>query len=477
MKYPAYKYFYLFIDLIVLLVSFIFAEATSNYYLNGAFTYKNPVSLIYYSISSLIFIFIFWHYNLYKLNYFLTKLKQLHFLLKSLAVGQLSILILIFITKLPFVPDYRRSFVLFFLTIAILLFVLFRIYILPFLFKSYLSKNLLLRRTLIIGCGPSAKLVVEKLILDETIGIQIIGFVGDKEPIGEKIFRDFKLLGTLDDIHKIISDYKINEVIIAIDNANEEKIIELIENLNNFEVIIKVSSETLSVLNNLLSVEKYQTIPVIDLTTKVNPLFMSFFKDIVDFLLAILFLILLSPLFLIIAVIIKLDSPGPIILRQVRVGKNGKLFNFYKFRTMNVLTDDEKRKQMMINFIKGEVKSDSSNIVKIIDESRVTRVGKFLRKTSLDELPQLINVLKREMSLVGPRPCLPYEYENYTEWQKRRHKVLPGCTGIWQVYGRGKVNFRDSVILDIFYVNNMSPWLDFQIVLKTIPVMLFAKGV
>lgn len=476
MKYPAYKYFYFLVDLVILFISFVFAEAISNYIVEGAFIYKNPINLIYYLLSSLIFIFIFWHYNLYNLDYFLTKVKQLHFLLKALALGQLWLLGLVFVTKLPFIPDYRRSFVLVFLGIAVLLFVLIRIYILPFLFRNYLSKNLLARRVLIVGCGPSAKLVAEKLVLDETIGIQIVGFVDNAGQVGENIFRDFQLLGTLNDISKVISDYKIDEVIIAVDNISDESLLGLIEKVNNTNAIVKVSSEMLGVINNLLSIEKYLTVPVINVSAKVHPLFMNFFKGVVDIILSIILLVLLFPLLVIIAISIKIDSPGPVILKQVRIGKNGKPFKFYKFRTMYELVADEKRKQMMINFINGEVKPDSS-ITKVIDMSRVTRVGKFLRKTSLDELPQLINVLRREMSLVGPRPCLPYEYENYTEWQKKRHTVLPGCTGVWQVYGRGKVNFRDSVILDIYYVNNISPWLDFQIILKTFPVMVLGKGV
>ncbi|MGB9695769.1 MAG: sugar transferase [Ignavibacteria bacterium] len=474
MKYPAYKYLYFWVDLIVLVVSFVLAELTSNYIVEGIFRCKNASNLIYYFISSLSFIFIFGHYNLYKLDYFLTKLKHLHFLLKGLVLGQLWILVLVFVTKQPFIPDYRRSFVLSFLGIAVLLFVLIRIYILPFLFKNYLSKKLLLRKVLIVGCGPSAKLVAEKLILDETIGIRIMGFVGNDQQIGERVFRDFELLGTLNDVYKVVSDYKIDEIIVAVDNISEENLFELIEKINKTNVTVKVSSEILKVVNNFLFVEKYLTVPVVDVSTKVNPLLLNFFKRVIDIVLSVIFLVLLLPVLTIIAISIKIDSPGPVILKQVRIGKNGKPFKLYKFRTMYELANDEKRKQMMINFIKGKANPSTT---KVIDESRVTRVGRFLRRTSLDELPQLINVLKREMSLVGPRPCLPYEYENYTEWQKMRNTILPGCTGLWQVYGRGKVNFRDSVVLDIYYVNNMTPWLDFQIILKTFPVMVFGKGV
>ena len=125
----------------------------------------------------------------------------------------------------------------------------------------------------------------------------------------------------------------------------------------------------------------------------------------------------------------------------------------------------------MLEFMKTQQEN-----TKIINDSRLTKIGKIIRKTSLDELPQLFNVLLGDMSLVGPRPCLPYEYKHYDNWQKRRVSILPGCTGVWQVSGRSSVSFVDSIVLDLYYVNNMSPWLDLKLILKTLPVMIFARG-
>jgi undecaprenyl-phosphate galactose phosphotransferase len=149
---------------------------------------------------------------------------------------------------------------------------------------------------------------------------------------------------------------------------------------------------------------------------------------------------------------------------------------FYKFRTMKTIEndDDAERREMMLNFMKGMDNNGTNK--KVINPKRITKIGKFLRKTSLDELPQLFNVLKGDMSLVGPRPSLPYEYENLENWQKRRFTVLPGCTGMWQVTGRSEVTFEESVVLDLYYINNLSPWLDLQLLIKTVPVMLFGKG-
>jgi lipopolysaccharide/colanic/teichoic acid biosynthesis glycosyltransferase len=171
---------------------------------------------------------------------------------------------------------------------------------------------------------------------------------------------------------------------------------------------------------------------------------------------------------------IKITSQGPVLFNQTRIGKFGKPFQFYKFRSMRVSDgEDEERKKKMIEFIK---ETDSLQGSKVINDSRLTWIGKIIRKTSLDELPQLFNVIKGDMSLVGPRPCLPYEFEHYDEWQKRRLNVIPGCTGVWQVWGRSSVSFKDSVVLDLYYINNMSPWLDMQLIIQTIPAMFFLRG-
>ncbi|MBS4027500.1 MAG: sugar transferase, partial [Ignavibacteriales bacterium] len=157
------------------------------------------------------------------------------------------------------------------------------------------------------------------------------------------------------------------------------------------------------------------------------------------------------------------------------IGKNGEPFTFYKFRSMVVGTDsDESRKHKVVQFIRSESTTDGHT--KIVDKSKITRVGQFIRKSSIDELPQLLNVLKGDMSLVGPRPCLPYEWEHYEEWHKKRLSVLPGCTGVWQVSGRSAVGFDDMVILDFYYIQNISPLLDVQLILRTFPVMLFGRG-
>jgi lipopolysaccharide/colanic/teichoic acid biosynthesis glycosyltransferase len=205
-------------------------------------------------------------------------------------------------------------------------------------------------------------------------------------------------------------------------------------------------------------------------------------KRVFDMACSLIALILLAPLFALIAALIKLSSTGPVFFRQTRVGQYGKKFTFLKFRTMKVHSNSNLHKEYVTRFISGKAHSNKSEagqspVFKLVDDPRVTRVGKFLRKTSLDELPQFINVLTGEMSLVGPRPPIPYECDVYDLWHRRRVlEAKPGITGLWQVYGRSKTTFDDMVRLDLRYARSWSFWLDLKILLKTPQAVLFGEG-
>jgi len=200
-----------------------------------------------------------------------------------------------------------------------------------------------------------------------------------------------------------------------------------------------------------------------------------------DLVLAVLLLILTAPLFGVIALLIKRSSPGPVFFVQNRLSRDGRPFPFLKFRTMVHNSDDAIHRQFAAMFINGDQKgcrrkNGNKNIFKLHQDPRVTRIGCWLRRTSLDELPQIINVLRGEMSLVGPRPPIAYELEHYQPWHMERLKVTPGLTGLWQVSGRSTVPFEEMVQLDIQYINNWSLWLDLQILMKTFPVVIQGTG-
>lgn len=199
-------------------------------------------------------------------------------------------------------------------------------------------------------------------------------------------------------------------------------------------------------------------------------------KRSLDVLGAVFFGLIALPIWILAAVAIRLDSPGRILFRQTRIGLQGESFTILKFRSMYEDSDEATHREYVTGLVNGENEAANGGVYKLVDDDRVTRVGRWLRRTSLDELPQLINVLRGEMSLIGPRPPLPYEVEHYDAEQMRRLEARPGLTGLWQVSGRNQVSYRSMVRLDLEYIDRWTPWLDVKILLKTLPVVLRNTG-
>jgi exopolysaccharide biosynthesis polyprenyl glycosylphosphotransferase len=205
-------------------------------------------------------------------------------------------------------------------------------------------------------------------------------------------------------------------------------------------------------------------------------------KRALDIVLALAAITVSAPIMLTIAILIKLDSRGPVLFRQIRVGRDGKPFEFYKFRSMYHNADPEIHKRYVQSFIHNQVANGSIDApgapapFKLAKDPRITPIGAFLRRSSLDELPQFFNVLRGDMSFVGPRPPLPYEVAEYQDWHRERLATTPGLTGWWQVYGRSKVSFDEMVRMDIQYIARQSLWLDLKLLVLTIPVVLLGKG-
>ncbi len=480
MKISKYKIILAAADYIVVLGSLVFAAFLTNINKTNIdislvdFILSYPRTFSLFLIFPLIYIFIQQTNGLYKLNVFLTIAQHVTNIIKSIIYSFAILIIFSFLIKFRFILD-SRQFVLytiiniFFFTIIFRVILLRRVYLL-------LGKKILKRNLIIIGAGKCGKLVASKFIFEDKVGINVYGFIDDNIERGRNILQNLKVLGSVNELKGIIEKIKVDEVIIAIDNTSYERILEIIDVCNELGLVVRLTSELFNIIPKKIITEAYYGIPIVEATMQLSSSFTFIVKRISDIIFSAFGIFILSPLFFTIGIIIKTSSKGPMFFKQVRIGKDGKQFMFYKFRSMTTRDKEDKyREQQMIDFMKGG-NGNNGNGNKVINESRVTKIGKLIRKTSIDELPQLFNVLKGDMSLVGPRPCLPYEYENYDEWQKRRLSVLPGCTGVWQVSGRSEVNFNDSVILDIYYINNMSPWLDLQIIIKTIPVMLLARG-
>ncbi|UCF79697.1 MAG: sugar transferase [Candidatus Eiseniibacteriota bacterium] len=243
--------------------------------------------------------------------------------------------------------------------------------------------------------------------------------------------------------------------------------------------VVRAVSTAFSVVRHQLGAQDLDGLPLVTFRPPALLGWRLGLKRVLDVLGALMGGIILLPVFLVAAIMVKVSSPGPVLFKQTRVGRNGREFTFYKFRSM-VSGDDSRHREYLKEFVENgreaAVDRKGRKVYKIMDDPRITTFGRFLRRTSLDEFPQLINVLRGEMSLVGPRPCLPYEWALYEDWQKERLAVTPGLTGLWQVTGRSNVSFHDMVILDLFYIFNWSFWRDLKLILRTIPVIFLRRG-
>jgi undecaprenyl-phosphate galactose phosphotransferase len=426
-----------------------------------------------------IFLFCFIYNDLYKRNIILSKKYQAYLILKSVVISGILCFLIIAIYNVNFFAWRGKDFILLFLIGNIPLFLFSRLIIAKGLFIFFIKRNLLKRNLLIVGGDQAGKKVYKSLRRDKVSDINIVGFMDDYKAEGEIIHQNFHNLGKLDQLKKIIKEHHIDEILIAIDNIPYERIIFILEKCLQVNTVVRIYSNFFQVLSKKIKVEYYSNIPIIMLSQFPLQDMAWFIKRIIDIFVALFLLIVLCPLFLFISIGIKLSSKGPVIFKQTRIGKKGRPFKFYKFRSMYINSDNTEHQEFVKNVWFQKDKSshiESKKIYRLTNDSRIFKFGKFIRKSSLDELPQLFNVIKGDMSLVGPRPCMPFEWEMYEEWHKNRINILPGCTGLWQALGRASVSFEEMVILDLYYISNMTLWLDLKIVINTIPVILFGKG-
>jgi len=423
-------------------------------------------------VLSLHYIVIFQYNGLYRINIIITRAAHLAHIMKAIYYGALNI---IFISLLIEPVDVLDSRLIIFVSVLIVIpaLYLFRAEILRYILIRF-SGTSFKRNVIIVGDGKSGKMLATKLMYENPIGLNILGFVDGDIKLNEEVVTGKKVIGNLNNLEDIIDKYDVDELLIAVDDEDNEKVLGIIDLCKSLNVSVRVTSELFDIVARKVSTEKYAEIPVLDVSSHYNNAITIGMKRAFDIVVSTVTLILFAPVIFIITILIKVSSPGAILFKQTRVGRYGKTFQFYKFRSMTVLDgEDEDRKKLMLDFMNND---NGDADTKVINNSRVTWIGKLIRKSSLDELPQLFNVLQGKMSLVGPRPCLPYEYENYDDWQKRRVSVIPGCTGVWQVWGRSSVSFKESVVLDLYYINNMSPWFDLQLIYQTIPALFSARG-
>lgn len=318
------------------------------------------------------------------------------------------------------------------------------------------------RNVLLVGDNLVSEFVAFEIKKNRGLGLKIIGVInGDHANRG-----NLKQVGTLKDIGAVVKKYKIDEIILADAKLSRTKTAELIQFCTNSNLTFKFIPDILALISSNTIASTIGSMPVLELKTIALDGWGRIVKRIFDIVGSMILIIVFSPVFLITAIGVKISSPnGPVLFLQKRVGRAGT-FNFLKFRTMKPDAHKQHRR-----YIKKY-----GNMFKLKDDPRIYPLGKFLRKYSIDELPQFFNVLRGEMSLIGPRPPMQEEVLHYNEWQNRRLGIKPGITGLWQVSGRSNVDFDEWVRLDIYYIENWSMWLDIVILFKTVGAVFRGRG-
>jgi exopolysaccharide biosynthesis polyprenyl glycosylphosphotransferase len=332
------------------------------------------------------------------------------------------------------------------------------------------TRGYFLSPTLVIGINDETRSLVRQLTSWRTSGLDVLGCIDDRVPAGTRVEGTLFSLGGMDAVDYLLAKYDVEEMVLATSALSRQQIVDIFSlyglrpGLN-----LRLSSGLFEIITTGLEVREMAYAPLV----RIHKVRMTgvdrVMKLVLDYALTIPGLILISPLLVMIAAAIKLDSPGPVIYRRRVMGINGRAFRAFKFRTMH--TDGD---AILAQY--PELQEELARNHKLKEDPRITRVGKLLRKASLDELPQLLNVLRREMSLVGPRMITPEEMEMYQQWGLNLLTVDPGITGLWQVSGRSEISYRERVELDMHYIRNWTIWLDIQVLIQTIPAVLKGRG-
>ena len=384
------------------------------------------------------------------------------------------IALFIFITpighKVLFINIFKFYFLIFLAASVIIRIVIFEV-----IFKNLNKIKALNRNAVILGINEESKKLYDgKEVIRRNNGLKIIGFIELGEPKGIKK-RKYSILGNVDDILNLSNKYDFKDIFVEGNDFSTAELIKLIENLRSYNFLLHVGADNLKELFKVNLFDVYGTeSKFIDFSIN-RFYYKKYLKVILDYIFAFIFLVIISPLFLTLLILIKSTSRGPALFIGERIGISQKKFKIFKFRSMkhNVVENIEFHKASVKLFYTGK---GSGKIKKYNSSSRVTNIGRFLRKYSLDELPQFINILSGNMSIIGPRPCMDYEVKYFKGWKKYRFDVQPGITGLWQAYGRSRVNFEGMSVFDYYYYSNCSLSLDIKIAFDTLRVLIFGIG-
>jgi exopolysaccharide biosynthesis polyprenyl glycosylphosphotransferase len=379
-------------------------------------------------------------------------------------LGTWSFLVLTHLTGLPY-PNLGRLVVFWLLAIALV----------PLLRAASRAigrrQSSYIQNVIIVGSGYVARMLAEKIEKHSEYGLRVVGFV-DRDDRGLAANGKTPFIGTTDGLPALVREYGVQRVAIAFSTDSHDQTLRVIRSMQDTDVQIDIVPRMFEVLGTNVQLHTIEGLPLVGLPSTHLSGSSRFLKRSLDLTASLLGLVLLSPLFFASAIAIKLDSRGPIFFRQVRMGSGNRPFRVFKFRTMGVDAEDRKPDVAHLNMHNG----GDSRMFKVPDDPRVTRVGRFLRRWRIDELPQLINVLSGRMSLVGPRPLILDEDQHVAAWARRRLDLKPGMTGLWQVLGASDIPFDEMTKLDYLYVTNWSLREDLRLIMLTLPALARARA-
>lgn len=404
---------------------------------------------------------------------------------RSVFVGSLLIVAFAFLFRGGYAYrefSYARSVFLLDFALAGLLFSVFHLSI-RLAQTWFRNRDINLIPTLIVGTNAEAAQTIALLRERPNLGYRLIGVVSaDAETHNQTHFTETPIVGGIGDLIDAIRDLEIQEVIITDDRISPELLFETMMQAGRRQrVEFRFAPSVLNLLPQKTSVEQIGVLPMVRLFREPLSDSQRFLKRASDLFISSVAAIITLPLWLVAAIAIKLDSAGPVFFKQERIGMDGRRFVCYKFRTMSADADENVHRDAYAKNIGGQPDANSGDderpvFGKVKDDRRITRIGRILRQTSLDELPQILNVFRGEMSVVGPRPPIPYEVEEYDVWHRKRLDMKPGITGLWQVSGRNRLTFDEMVRVDIYYIENWSLLLDVKIIFLTVPAMVRGDG-
>jgi exopolysaccharide biosynthesis polyprenyl glycosylphosphotransferase len=455
--------FLIFVDACVLVLAYLIA------YLLDRLLADSPLPLLKHWLA-LAFAIPYWCLALYANGLYRSMrtrayLEILWTVVKSAAVTFLLLGTFIFLFKLTFMS---RLFFLLFMGFSFLLVALEKTVI--FMSSHYVRRQgLNTRRLLVVGTGKRAVEFIKKADRHPEWGFEILGAIDDEPGRGVRQVGRLEVVGTLSDIPKIFHRDAVDEVVFVVPRSRLNALQGAIDDCETEGVVVTVAVDLFDTKLARASVAELDGLPLLHFRTTHAKEWELLVKRLFDFVASGLGILVLSPLFLGMAVLIKVTSKGPVFFKQNRLGLAGRTFALYKFRTMRLGAHD----------VLSDVSDLQSMTTSEFKEKKIqwiTPIGRFMRKFSIDELPQLFNVFVGHMSIVGPRPTVPDEVEKYKDWQRRRFSMKPGITCLWQVNGRNNIAFEDWMKLDLEYLDNWSLWLDAKILLKTVPVVMFGIG-